>query len=87
VRRGEDLIANGLSLGTIGVAARSRSGRSRRGTQAPRDLRSDRARAESAPGFAKNANIAMARTWYEGAKEFGSKDAPRRLELLASRDR
>ena len=28
-------------------------------------------------------DIAMARAWYEKAKEFGSIDAPRRLELLA----
>jgi hypothetical protein len=26
----------------------------------------------------------MARTWYEKAKEFGSAEAPRRLEILAS---
>ena len=32
-------------------------------------------------------DIAMARAWYEKAKEFGSTDASRRLELLASRDR
>ena len=32
-------------------------------------------------------DIAMARTWYEKAKELGSTDASRRLELLASRDR
>jgi hypothetical protein len=30
------------------------------------------------------ANIAKARTWYEMAKEFGSTEAPRRLEILAS---
>jgi hypothetical protein len=30
------------------------------------------------------ANIAKARTWYEKAKEFGSSEAPRRLEILAS---
>jgi TPR repeat protein len=30
------------------------------------------------------ANIAKARTWYEKAKEFGSTEAPRRLEILAS---
>jgi hypothetical protein len=29
-------------------------------------------------------NIAKARTWYEKAKEFGSTEAPRRLEALAS---
>ena len=32
-------------------------------------------------------DIAMARAWYEKAKEFGSTDASLRLELLASRDR
>jgi hypothetical protein len=30
------------------------------------------------------ANVAKARTWYEMAKEFGSTEAPRRLEILAS---
>jgi hypothetical protein len=32
-------------------------------------------------------DIAMARAWYEKAKELGSTDASRRLDLLASRDR
>jgi len=32
-------------------------------------------------------DIAMARAWYEKAKEFGSTDASLRLDLLASRDR
>ncbi len=36
-------------------------------------------------GFAPD--IALARTWYELAKQFGSKEAVRRLEMLASRDR
>jgi hypothetical protein len=31
------------------------------------------------------ADIAKARSWYEQAKEFGSPDAPRRLEMLANR--
>ena len=34
-------------------------------------------------GFASD--IAAARTWYERAKEFGSAEALRRLEMLASR--
>jgi hypothetical protein len=33
-------------------------------------------------GFA--ADVAMARSWYEKAKEFGSAEASRRLELLAN---
>jgi hypothetical protein len=36
-------------------------------------------------GFA--ADIAMARSWYEKAKEFGSTEAPRRLEILAGMSR
>ena len=30
-------------------------------------------------------DVAMARVWYEKAKKFGSAEAPRRLELLASK--
>jgi hypothetical protein len=33
------------------------------------------------------ADVAMARMWYEKAKEFGSAEAPRRLEILASATR
>jgi hypothetical protein len=36
-------------------------------------------------GFA--ADVEMARTWYQKAKEFGSAEAPRRLEMLASQAR
>ncbi len=32
-----------------------------------------------------SADVGKARSWYEKAKEFGSSEAPRRLELLASR--
>jgi len=31
------------------------------------------------------ADVEKARGWYERAKEFGSPDAPRRLEMLANR--
>jgi TPR repeat protein len=31
------------------------------------------------------ADVEKARSWYERAKEFGSPDAPRRLEMLANR--
>jgi hypothetical protein len=33
-----------------------------------------------------SADVAKARAWYEQAEEFGSAEAPRRLEMLASRD-
>jgi hypothetical protein len=32
-------------------------------------------------------DISLARSWYEKAKEFGSQEAPRRLEMLAGRER
>jgi len=32
------------------------------------------------------ADVAKARAWYEKAKQFGSSEAPRRIEMLASRD-
>jgi TPR repeat protein len=32
-----------------------------------------------------SADVGKARSWYEKAKEFGSPEAPRRLELLANR--
>ena len=32
-------------------------------------------------------DIALARSWYERAKEFGSAEAPQRLEMLVSRDK
>ena len=31
-------------------------------------------------------DLALARAWYHKARSFGSTDAPRRLELLASRE-
>jgi len=33
--------------------------------------------------FGVTPDVAMARSWYEKAKAFGSAEAPRRLELLA----
>ena len=32
-----------------------------------------------------SADVGMARSWYEKAKEFGSPEASRRLEVLANR--
>jgi hypothetical protein len=37
--------------------------------------------------FGVTPDIALARSWYEKAKEYGSAEAPRRLELLATRER
>ncbi len=37
--------------------------------------------------WTKRSDIALARKWYERAKELGSPEALRRLEMLASRDR
>ncbi len=36
--------------------------------------------------YGLRADISSARSWYEKAKEFGSEEAPRRLEMLAGRE-
>jgi hypothetical protein len=36
--------------------------------------------------YGLRADISLARSWYEKAKEFGSEEAPRRLEMLAGRE-
>jgi hypothetical protein len=36
--------------------------------------------------YGLEADISLAWSWYEKAKEFGSEDAPRRLEMLAGRE-
>jgi hypothetical protein len=88
LKRGEDFIANGdlasarLVLQRAAEAGDPGAALRLAGTYDPIVLER-----QSAPGFAVNANIAMARTWYERAKELGSKDALRRLESLASRNR
>jgi hypothetical protein len=88
LKRGEDFIANGdlasarLMLQRAAEAGDPRAALRLAGTYDPIILEQ-----LSAPGIAVNANIAMARTWYERAKEFGSAEAMRRLEMLASRAR
>ncbi len=88
LRRGEDFIANGdlasarLVLQRAAEAGDPRAALRLAGTYDPIVLEQ-----QSAPGFAVNPNIAMARTWYERAKDLGSTDALRRLESLASRNR
>ncbi|MCC6946442.1 MAG: hypothetical protein IT539_01615 [Bradyrhizobiaceae bacterium] len=37
--------------------------------------------------YGSNSDVAVARDWYEKARQFGSREAPRRLELLASQFR
>jgi TPR repeat protein len=37
--------------------------------------------------FGVTPDVAMARRWYEKAKAYGSAEAPRRLDLLATRDK
>jgi hypothetical protein len=83
-KRGDELIASGdlaaarLVLLRAAEAGDARGALALAGTYDPMVL-------EKLPvhGFAPN--IAMARSWYEKARQFGSADAPRRLEMLASR--
>jgi hypothetical protein len=84
-QRGEALFANGdiaaarLMLMRAAEAADARAALLLATTYDPMALGDGGIRASFA-------NPAMARTWYERAKAFGSPDAPRRLELLASQE-
>jgi hypothetical protein len=86
LKRGEDFIANGDLASARLVLQRAAEGGDPRaalmlaGTYDPIVLEK-----LGIQGFASD--IAAARTWYERAKEFGSAEAMRRLEMLASRAR
>jgi len=83
VKRGRDFIASGDPAGARVVLQRAAESKDAEAalmlaaTYDPVVLRELKVY-----GFA--ADVAMARTWYEKAKEFGSTEAPRRLEILAS---
>jgi hypothetical protein len=82
VRRGEDFIASGdLASARLVLQRAAESGDVRAalalaGTYDPNVL-------EKLGAQALAADIVMARIWYQRAREFGSIEAPRRLELLA----
>jgi hypothetical protein len=82
VKRGKDFIANGdlaaarLVLQRAAESKDAEAALSLAATYDPLVLRELKVY-----GFASD--IAMARMWYEKAKEFGSPEAPRRLEILA----
>jgi TPR repeat protein len=84
LRRGNDLIASGdiaaarLVLRRAANAGDARAAMTLAGTYDPVILEK-----LGVHGFVPD--IAMARVWYEKAKKFGSVEAPRRLELLASK--
>lgn len=84
LKRGDKLIASGdlaaarLVLQRAAEAGDARAALALAGTYDPVVLEK-----LEVHGFAPN--IATARAWYEKAQQFGSADAPRRLEMLASR--
>ena len=84
LKRADDLIANGdlaaarLVLRRAANAGDARAAMTLAGTYDPVILEK-----LGVHGFVPD--IAMARVWYEKAKKFGSAEAPRRLELLASK--
>jgi hypothetical protein len=84
IKRGDQLIASGdlaaarLVLQRAAEAEDARAALALAGTYDPIVLQT-----RAVHGFAPN--IALARVWYERAEQFGSADAPRRLEMLASR--
>jgi len=85
IRRGEEFIANGdlaaarLMLQRAAEAGDARAALALAGTYDPNVLEQ-----LGVKGFAPD--IALAQAWYEKAKDFGSADAPQRLERLASRN-
>src|SRR5205085_2735935 len=85
IRRGEEFIANGdlaaarLMLQRAAEAGDARAALALAGTYDPTVLEQ-----LGVKGFAPD--VALAQAWYEKAKDFGSADAPQRLERLASRN-
>jgi hypothetical protein len=85
VKRGEDFIASGDLAAARLVLQRAAEGGDAgaaltlAGTYDPLVL-------EKLGVQGLSADVAKARAWYERAKEFGSTEAPRRLEMLASRE-
>ena len=84
LKRGDELLVSGdlaaarLVLQRAAEAGDARGALALAGTYDPMVL-------EKLPIHGLVPNIAMARRWYEKARQFGSADAPRRLEMLASR--
>jgi hypothetical protein len=84
LKRADDLIASGdlaaarLVLRRAANAGDARAAMTLAGTYDPAVLEK-----LGVHGFVPD--VAMARAWYEKAKKFGSAEAPRRLELLASK--
>jgi len=84
LKRADDLIASGdlaaarLVLRRAANAGDARAAMTLAGTYDPAILEK-----LGVHGFVPD--VAMARAWYEKAKSFGSAEAPRRLELLASK--
>jgi hypothetical protein len=86
VKRGRDFIASGDPAGARVVLQRAAESKDAEAalmlaaTYDPVVLRQLKV-------YGLAADVAMARVWYEKAKEFGSAEAPRRLEILASATR
>jgi hypothetical protein len=84
LKRGDELIASGdlgaarLVLRRAAEAGNARAALALAGTYDPIVLEK-----RAVHGFVPD--VAMARNWYEKAKQFGSTDATQRLEMLASR--
>ena len=85
LKRGQELVAVGDLASARVVLRRAAEAREPRaalalaGTYDPIEL-------EKLAVYGLGADISLARSWYEKAKEFGSKEAPRRLEMLAGRE-
>jgi hypothetical protein len=86
IKRGEDFIEAG-DLAAARVLLRRASETSDAGAALALAATYDPLVLEQLKVYGFAADVATARIWYEKAKEFGSVEAPRRLELLASQMR
>lgn len=86
IRRGEDYLSSGDITSARLVLKRAAEARDPRAAFALASTY-DPIVLERIPVIGVAPDIGTARNWYEKAKEFGSAEAPRRLEMLASRTR
>jgi hypothetical protein len=85
LKRGQELLAVGDLASARVVLRRAAEAREPRGALALAGTY-DPIVLEKLAVYGLGADISLARSWYEKAKEFGSEEAPRRLEMLAGRE-
>jgi hypothetical protein len=85
LKRGQELIASGDIAGARVILLRTAEARDPKGALALAAT-FDPIMLKKIGAYGIVADVSSARSWYEKAKEFGSEEAPRRLEMLAERE-